>query len=211
VGAIVCIASSNAGATSQDLKTGFLVGALLSALARGPMLLQLNDAATVYVPASEVAPGVVASGPLAGSEALQGPQAATDPRRFRVWHKPKAVDGPTGKYLVDASGRLAHRDTAARNAANDSRAGVLLASGYLVGGALAGVVIAFSTGLLGGFDRALGDWAAAHNLFRRALRRPALAAAGAVVSRRPDAWVRVERRFTRRDRLRLASVRPWRG
>ena len=27
VGGIVCIAASNAGATSQDLKTGFLVGA----------------------------------------------------------------------------------------------------------------------------------------------------------------------------------------
>ena len=27
VGAIVCIAAANAGATSQDLKTGFLVGA----------------------------------------------------------------------------------------------------------------------------------------------------------------------------------------
>jgi putative OPT family oligopeptide transporter len=49
VGAIVCIASSNGGTTSQDLKTGFLVGAtprnqqiaiiigaLLSAVAAGP-------------------------------------------------------------------------------------------------------------------------------------------------------------------------------
>jgi putative OPT family oligopeptide transporter len=63
VGAIVCIASSNAGTTSQDLKTGFLVGAtprlqqiailigtLGSALILGPILLELNQAATVYVP-----------------------------------------------------------------------------------------------------------------------------------------------------------------
>src|SRR4030095_12746900 len=63
VGAIVCIASSNGGTTSQDLKTGFLigatpryqqiaiiVGALASAVALGPVLLSLNDAATVYVP-----------------------------------------------------------------------------------------------------------------------------------------------------------------
>src|SRR5437773_2809124 len=63
VGAIVCIASSNGGTTSQDLKTGFLVGAtprnqqiaivigaLVSAIALGPVLLKLNDAATVYVP-----------------------------------------------------------------------------------------------------------------------------------------------------------------
>src|SRR5687767_274860 len=63
IGAIVCIAASNGGTTSQDLKTGFLVGAtprhqqvailigaLISALLLGPILLQLNTAATVYVP-----------------------------------------------------------------------------------------------------------------------------------------------------------------
>jgi uncharacterized oligopeptide transporter (OPT) family protein len=64
VGAIVCIASSNGGTTSQDLKTGFLlggtpklqqyailIGAFASALVLGPILLKLNDAAIVYVPA----------------------------------------------------------------------------------------------------------------------------------------------------------------
>ena len=63
VGAIVCIASSNGGSTSQDLKTGFLIGstpraqqiailigALGSALILGPILLVMNNAATVYVP-----------------------------------------------------------------------------------------------------------------------------------------------------------------
>ena len=72
VGAIVCIAASNAGTTSQDLKTGFLVGAtprlqqssiligsLISALVLGPILLKLNDTATVYMPAAQVAPGLV--------------------------------------------------------------------------------------------------------------------------------------------------------
>src|SRR5256885_4740874 len=52
IGGIVCVASSNGGTTSQDLKTGFLVGstpkyqqiailvgALTSALALGPILL----------------------------------------------------------------------------------------------------------------------------------------------------------------------------
>jgi putative OPT family oligopeptide transporter len=56
VGSIVCIASANAGATSQDLKTGFLVGAtpikqqfglligvLVSTVAIGFTLLLLND------------------------------------------------------------------------------------------------------------------------------------------------------------------------
>ncbi len=65
IGGIVCIASSNGGTTSQDLKTGFLVGStprsqqiailagsLASALALGPILLVLNDAYTVYVPAT---------------------------------------------------------------------------------------------------------------------------------------------------------------
>src|SRR5690349_8611185 len=63
VGAIVCIAASNGGTTSQDLKTGFLVGAtprsqqiailvgaLVSAIALGPILLKLNAAGSVYVP-----------------------------------------------------------------------------------------------------------------------------------------------------------------
>jgi putative OPT family oligopeptide transporter len=63
VGAIVCIASSNGGTTSQDLKSGFLVGATPraqqiailigafgSALILGPILLRLNTGATVYVP-----------------------------------------------------------------------------------------------------------------------------------------------------------------
>src|ERR1700719_4990743 len=58
IGGIVCIASSNGGTTSQDLKTGFLVGstprkqqiailigAFGSALILGPILLVLNDSA----------------------------------------------------------------------------------------------------------------------------------------------------------------------
>ena len=61
--ALVCVAAANGGTTSQDLKTGYLVGAtpraqqiailvgaLASALALGPILLRLNEAATVYVP-----------------------------------------------------------------------------------------------------------------------------------------------------------------
>jgi len=69
VGAIVCIAASNGGTTSQDLKTGFLVGAtpkyqqiailagaLASALVLGPILLKLNDAGTVYAPRTTFEP-----------------------------------------------------------------------------------------------------------------------------------------------------------
>ncbi|HEY6168488.1 MAG TPA: OPT/YSL family transporter, partial [Verrucomicrobiae bacterium] len=118
VGAIVCIASSNGGSTSQDLKTGFLVGgtpkfqqlailigAFASALVIGPILLQLNDAKTVYVPVAKIAPGLQAhEADLTRPEKLTGPQAAADPQTYRVWHKTDAAGGPAGKYLVDTGG-----------------------------------------------------------------------------------------------------------
>src|SRR5215831_8870055 len=71
VGGIVCISASNGGSTSQDLKTGLLVGATpkaqqiaimigaaASALVLGPILLKLNNVATVYVPVETAAPGL---------------------------------------------------------------------------------------------------------------------------------------------------------
>jgi len=132
VGAIVCIASSNGGTTSQDLKTGFLVGstprrqqiaiivgALISAIALGPILLKLNDSATVYVPRVSKEP-VAAEGGQAGSlrdvenfPATLKVDTATlgtlntqtyNGADYFVWHKQSMDDGPAGKYLVDASG-----------------------------------------------------------------------------------------------------------
>ena len=128
VGAIVCIASSNGGTTSQDLKTGFLVGAtprnqqiaillgaLLSAVLLGPILLQLNEAATVYVPriSKEPVDGVI-GGALRDVEnfpatlrvdpaTLTGRKTYQE-RQYLVWHKQSLDDGPVGQYLVDASG-----------------------------------------------------------------------------------------------------------
>jgi putative OPT family oligopeptide transporter len=119
VGAIVCIASSNGGTTSQDLKTGFLVGAtprlqqislligvLASALILGPILLRLNDSATVYVPIAEVAPGLKTDPTKLGGlrESLKGPQAHADQNPYSVWQKTDTTNGPAGRYLVDASG-----------------------------------------------------------------------------------------------------------
>ena len=117
VGAIVCIAASNGGTTSQDLKTGYLLGstprlqqiailfgAFASALALGPILLLLNNNATTYVPAAQVAPaGLVAPaganfGPV---ERIAGPQAKSDTRQYLSWQKPDDAGGPAGKYLVD--------------------------------------------------------------------------------------------------------------
>jgi hypothetical protein len=122
VGGIVCIAASNGGTTSQDLKTGFLLGAtpryqqiailngaLGSALVLGPILLRLNDAATVYVPVSEVAPGLhTDASKLTQTEKITGPQAKDDSQTYRVWQKTDTAGGPAGRYLVDDSGRAVY-------------------------------------------------------------------------------------------------------
>jgi len=130
IGAIVCIAASNGGTTSQDLKTGFLVGAtprhqqvailvgaLASALVLGPILLRLNDASTVYVPLTDRATGAItaqgyspdlrvdpATLATLRTDKLQGSQATTDPGTYRVWHKTDETAGPAGQYLVNEAG-----------------------------------------------------------------------------------------------------------
>ena len=121
VGAIVCIAASNGGTTSQDLKTGFLLGATPSyqqiailfgafgsALLLGPLLLLLNDNYTVYVPAAQVAPqGLVAPANAAFGPAqkLTGPQGKDDPATYRTWQQIDPEGGSARKFLVDASGK----------------------------------------------------------------------------------------------------------
>ena len=119
VGAIVCIASSNGGSTSQDLKTGHILGAtpkylqvailfgsFASALVLGPLLLVLNDSQSVYVPAPAAhAPALhVDVSSLTKTERLSGPQARDDPRTYLVWHKSDPAGGASEKYLVDAGG-----------------------------------------------------------------------------------------------------------
>jgi putative OPT family oligopeptide transporter len=282
VGAIVCIAASNAGTTSQDLKTGFLVGstprlqqyailagAFASALILGPILLKLNDAGTVYVPAAQVAPHVsVDPSTLTQTAQLQGPQATSDHATYKVWQKLDAAGGPAGKYLVRGDGSLAYLVDPGINgqfhtrpdgtevkkydapkavlmsyiikgildqqlpwtlvlfgvmisvvlemagiqalafsvgvylplvstlpiaigglvrwavdrrnnklpqyaglneeelqAAGDRSSGTLLASGYIAGGALAGIVIAITAGVLTDFDNMMNKWAEAVNPF----------------------------------------------
>ncbi len=139
VGAIVCVAASNGGTTSQDLKTGFLigatpraqqiailVGALASALALGPILVRLDQAATVYVPrvtterverggAIEEVPvehfaADLRADPskLGEKEPLVGPQARADHGLYRPWHKDDDAGGRPGRYLVDDAGRAVY-------------------------------------------------------------------------------------------------------
>jgi uncharacterized oligopeptide transporter (OPT) family protein len=283
VGAIVCIASSNGGTTSQDLKTGFLlgatpklqqyailIGAFGSAIALGPILLKLNEAATVYVPAAQVAPGLATDVNRleAETQGLVGPQARDDGARYRVWHKTDDVGGPAGKYFVNNRGEavwlvdpgingahskrpdgtevrkfdapkatlvsyiikgildqklpwalvllgvmiavtiqlslvpalafavgvylplwastpifvgglirwLVDRRTRRKAAyaamseaqfvaESDKSPGVLLASGYIAGGAIAGIVIAIFAAGMGAFDKAVTEWSTAHNPF----------------------------------------------
>jgi putative OPT family oligopeptide transporter len=281
VGGIVCIAASNGGSTSQDLKTGFLIGAtpraqqiailigaFCSALVLGPILLKLNDAAKVYVPVTTDLRADPAQ--LTTTATLTGPQARTDSKTYRVWHKPDDAGGAARQYLVDETGaakylvdpgingsvtkrpdgsevrkfdapkavlvsyiikgildrklpwalvlfgvmiavvlemsgipslafavgvylpiatsmpifvggmirwlvdwhRRRHRDYAHMNeeqhlAEGDKSPGVLMASGYIAGGAIAGIVIAIMAGVPALSDRydKLDKWAAAHNPF----------------------------------------------
>lgn len=283
VGGIVCVAASNGGTTSQDLKTGFLVGgtprlqqlaiiigASASALALGPVLLGLNNAATVYVPMAAVAPGLhaPADASLGRPEHLSGAQSTTDTNTYRAWHNTDPKLCPAGRYLVNETGAAVYlvdpgingvhqtrpdgtsvrkfdapkatlmsyiikgilnrqlpwglvlfgvmiavvlelagvpslafavglylpisastpifaggiirwvldlrgRFAAKRNQISaeqaaldsDSSPGVLLASGYIAGGAIAGIVIAFLSGALGNVDAAITRWAGTHNPF----------------------------------------------
>lgn len=125
VGGIVCIAASNGGTTSQDLKTGFwvggtpwkqqtaiLVGALVSALFLGPILIQLNSSSTVYqrvAPESKLANFQVPerelvrhNGELLG-EKVGGFLGTTDTQTYLVWHNTDQ-DREPGRYLVNMQG-----------------------------------------------------------------------------------------------------------
>ncbi|HEX4948803.1 MAG TPA: oligopeptide transporter, OPT family, partial [Blastocatellia bacterium] len=277
VGAIVCIAASNGGTTSQDLKTGFLVGgtpkyqqiailfgSLASAIVLGPILLQLNNTGTVYVPqtTTELRANVAE---LKDREAIKGPQA--DGQSYFTWHHTDQ-NGETKKYLVNDQGVPVYlvdpgingtvdkrpdgtsvpkfdapkavlvsyiikgildqklpwglvllgvmitvvlecaavpslafavgvylplstsmpifiggmirwavdlylrKKFAAQNlteeqfnAETDKSPGVLMASGYIAGGAIAGIVIAFLAGVLTDTNKKIEEWAGAHNPF----------------------------------------------
>lgn len=128
VGAVVCIALSNAGTTSQDLKTGFLVGGTPSRMQWGLMvgvttsalviawtLSYLNSAYMNLLPSyypsyhAQIKPSDEpwAKGDLRGGGLAGGPFYV-----HRLSSEEKAADGtviPSGQYLTDASGEIHYR------------------------------------------------------------------------------------------------------
>ncbi len=111
--AIVCIAASNGGTISQDLKTGFLVGAtprhqqlaimvgvISSALVIGLTVMLFNDAYTTIVP--EQHDSYTANLPQ-NTEMRKGP----DGNKYRVLHVPEQTgDVRVGTYLIDEAGHI---------------------------------------------------------------------------------------------------------
>jgi uncharacterized oligopeptide transporter (OPT) family protein len=135
VAAVVCIASSNGGTTSQDLKTGYLIGAtpsrqqiailvgsLSSALVLGFVILKLNDAGTVF--AARNYPDVTFSqSDYTGTrEHLRGADADRDHAEYNVvWLKEPRGNVPTGKYLVDDGGHIKYLEDPGINGKLDTR------------------------------------------------------------------------------------------
>lgn len=116
IGGIVCIAASNGGTTSQDLKTGYLVGstpkfqqiailfgALASALTLGSVLLFLNDAYTVYVPMTTSELRAPAN-EIGQPEKLRGLQGLSDQKNYRAWQRTDPQGGAAQRYLVNGEG-----------------------------------------------------------------------------------------------------------
>jgi hypothetical protein len=77
--------------------------------------------------------------------------------------------GGAVRWLVDSKRRrhpdYAHMTEEEHIAEGDKSPGVLMASGYIAGGAIAGIAIAFMAGVLSDLYDKLQKWASAHNPF----------------------------------------------
>jgi hypothetical protein len=124
VAAVVCIASSNGGATSQDLKTGFLVGAtpyqqqiaivigsMTSAFVIGLTMLGLDAAGTHYT--TKALPDMALKVPDDAPSQRAGKPHGNDANVYRIVHVRRQdalnPDIVPGKYLVDAQGMAKYR------------------------------------------------------------------------------------------------------
>jgi putative OPT family oligopeptide transporter len=123
VAAVVCIASSNGGTTSQDLKTGYLVGAtpryqqyailigtLTSALVIGGTMIALNTSWTHYTNKGFPV-GTKVEVPRDASRQKVGIPHEDDGNTYRVVYlrENEVADVGRGWYLADDEGRLAYR------------------------------------------------------------------------------------------------------
>ena len=125
VAAVVCIASSNGGTTSQALKTGYLVGAtpknqqyailigsLTSALVVGVTLLLLNQAGTIYSKNDLPQEKIDVSKLTNKDRVRSGPYSEGDNAdRNEYWvlnvgESEKGAPAPPGRYLVADDGTV---------------------------------------------------------------------------------------------------------
>ena len=110
IGGVVCIAAANAGATSQDLKTGFLVGAtpsyqqlalfagvLASSFVIGGTLIAMNKGLEKFVPVQNLA---ISAGALPEGVVVQGTKEWRGPV-VHAAERHRLPDHPRGKYLQD--------------------------------------------------------------------------------------------------------------
>lgn len=124
IAAVVCIAASNGGTTSQDLKTGFivgatprnqqlglLVGAFTSAIVIGYSLILLNDASTVYT--KNVPDYTVTNlSLLKEKQKVSGPEGSMDTNEYHVLQVTEQSETDMlkilspGKYLVNNDGKV---------------------------------------------------------------------------------------------------------
>ncbi|MGQ0540068.1 MAG: OPT family oligopeptide transporter [Gemmatimonadaceae bacterium] len=114
IGGVVCVAAAVAAATSQDLKTGYLVGAtprrqqiglffgvVTSAIVIGGIIQFLNEAKTTAVVRSY--PGVTVGN--FEDDTRVGP----DGQSYRVGHLySQTGNAPPGRYLVNSAGEIAY-------------------------------------------------------------------------------------------------------
>lgn len=123
VGAVVCIAASNAGTTSQDLKTGYLVGgtpakmqwglmvgATTSALLIAYTLSALNSSYTNLLPRNY--PTYRATFSANDTQWTKGSLAGGPYYVHRLAEDQKASDGTviaSGQYLINQSGEIQYR------------------------------------------------------------------------------------------------------
>ncbi len=114
IGAVVCIAASNAGTTSQDLKTSFLVGgtpwrqqvALIAGVITSVIFIgwTLQFVNRSYRSVEEAAYPVVLA-----PEASARTEMGTDGVSYQVARAGGRADIPDGSYLVDPAGQVRYR------------------------------------------------------------------------------------------------------